>query len=381
VTDLPRTGALVHRPAPVVLARSAPVPALFAAVPAQPAAVAALTAAAARPVHAYLLVGPPGTGKRAAATAFAAALLCPAGGDGTCDTCRRVEAGIHPDVIVVEREGPAMTIDKAREVARLSARSPVEGDRKILVLTDFHLVSAAGPALLKTVEEPPPSTVFVILAEYVPPELVTIASRCVRVDFQPVPAAAVVEILVAEGVDPAQARALAKVAGGRLDRARLLAADPQFEARRRAWGSVPDRLDGFGATAASLADELVGLLESSVEPLRARQAEEAAALEERNTRAASVNGKVGRAARVDLNAGVREMEERHKREVRRQRTDELRTGLAILAGAYRERLAEPRTRAGAVAAIDAIDELGRNLVRNPGETLALQALLVALGQA
>ncbi len=351
---------------------------LFATVAGQPAAVAALRAAARRPVHAYLLVGPEGTGKRAAAAAFAAALLCPGGGDGTCDSCRRVLAGIHPDVAVVEREGAAITIDAAREVTRLAARSPVEGDRKVLVLTDFHLVGVAGPALLKTIEEPPPSTVFVVLAEHVPADLITIASRCVRIDFRPVPLAAVVELLVADGVSPERADHLAEVAGGRPDRARLLAADPGFEARRQAWRSVPARLDGTGATAAGLADELIGLLDSSVEPLKARQAAETSALEERNARAASVNGKVGRAARADLTAGVKDLDERHRREIRRQRTDELRTGLAILAGEYGDRLADPGSRAAAIAAISAIDELGRNLVRNPGETLALQALLVGL---
>ena len=82
----------------------------------QAAAVKALRAAAARPVHAYLLVGPPGTGKLAAAKAFAAMLLCPNGGDGSCDTCRRVAEGTHPDLTVVEREGAALSIDQAREV-------------------------------------------------------------------------------------------------------------------------------------------------------------------------------------------------------------------------------------------------------------------------
>lgn len=363
-------------PAPTPAAR----PELFAGVPGQPEAVATLRATAARPVHAYLLAGPPGTGKAAAAMAFAAALLCPAGGDATCDVCRRVLAGVHPDVVVVEREGASISIDTARAVSRLAARSPVEGDRKVLLLKDFHLVRDAGPALLKTIEEPPPSTVFVILADLVPPELVTIASRCVRVDFRPLPVAAVAEMLAGEGVDPDRAAELAEASGGRLDRARLLAGDPEFEARRQAWRSVPGRLDGTGATAAGIARELIGLLDASVEPLKARQAEEATALEERNARAAAVNGKVGRGARGELTVGARELEERHRRELRRQRTDELLLGLAVLAGAYRDRLAEPATRTAAVAAIHAIDELGRNLVRNPGELLALQALLVRIGR-
>jgi DNA polymerase-3 subunit delta' len=78
---------------------------------------------------------------------------------------------------------------------------------------------------------------------------------------------------------------------------------------------------------------------------------------------------------------VRDLEERQKREVRRQRTDELRTGLAILAGAYRDRLVDPATRDRAVAAVNRIDRLGADLIHNPGELLALQALLGRIGAA
>jgi DNA polymerase-3 subunit delta' len=362
----------------------------FAAVVGQEQAVATLTAAASRPVHAYLFVGPAGSGKSAAARSFAAALLCPAiPADSACDTCRRVFAGVHPDVIEVEREGAAISIDTAREVSRLAAISPVEGSRKIIILHDFHLVEDAGPALLKTIEEPPATAVFVILAEYVPPELVTIASRCVRVDFLPLSTEQVAQVLEREGVEPARAMTLADASGRRLDRARLLATDMGFEVRRQAWLDVPDRLDGTGASAAVVAQELVGLLDSSVEPLKLRQDAERAALEERNARAASVGGagrspRAGsRTAKAMLVVGVAEMETRHRREQRRQRTDELRGGLATLASAYRDRLSraagDPRRRAVAVHAIQRIDQLGRDLQYNPGELLQLQALLTRLG--
>lgn len=374
---------------------------LYDDVPGQPLAVSALLAAAAHPVHAYLFVGPAGTGKRAAAVRFAASLLAPSlvvgkteegesdrnhrewdtgerEGDG--EVRRRVLAGIHPDVTVVEREGATISIDTAREVTRLAARSPLECSRQVLILPDFHLVREAGPALLKTIEEPPASTVFVILAEYVPPELVTIASRCVRIDFAPLPPALVVEILTSEGVEPALAVELAEAAGGRLDRARLLASDPAFERRRQAWREVPAALDGSSAAAASVADRLIGLLEESVTPIQARQAEESAALEERNARALEVNGKVGRAARTGLRAGFRELEERHKREIRRQRTDELRTGLATLAGAYEERLTDPTSQSVAAEAVRLIDGFAADLEYNPGEGLALTALLIRLGR-
>lgn len=363
---------------------------LFNEVVGQEKAVATLTASAVRPVHAYLFVGPPGSGKSAAARGFAAALLCPANpADGTCDSCRRVLAAVHPDVIEVERQGAAISIDAAREVSRLASTSPVEGDRKVIVLHDFHLVEHAGPALLKTIEEPPPTTVFVILAEYVPPELVTISSRCLRVDFDALSSTEVAHILEREGMDPSQAAALAQAAGGRLDRARLLATDESFEVRRQAWQGVPARLDGTGAAAAVVADELMGLLESSIGPLKARHDAELTALGERNARAGEVAGAGGagkpggRAVKAMLSAGVAEMEARQRREQRRQRTDELRSGLAALAGAYRDRLIaapDARRRSGALRSLGRIDRLARDLQYNPGELLQLQALLIRLGR-
>jgi DNA polymerase-3 subunit delta' len=334
-------------------------------------------------VHAYLLVGPAGTGKRAAALGFAAERLCPVQpADGTCESCRRVLAGVHPDVVSVEREGAFIGIDTAREVTRLAAMSPVEGARKVVILHDFHLVRDTGPALLKTIEEPPQTTFFVILAEFLPPELVTIASRCVQVDFEPLTPAVIEQALQAEGVPPGTAAQLAQASGGRLDRARLLASDPQFEARRTAWLSVPGRLDGAGATAAKLADELVGFLESSVEPLKVRHATEMDELVERNRRAGEVIGKKVTRARAS-GPGVKDLEDRHRRAERRQRTDELRFGLATLAGAYGGRMrsaTDSRRRAEAIEAVAQIDNVAKNLEYNPGELLALQALLVKLGR-
>lgn len=355
---------------------------LYEDVIGQDAAVAALRAAAVRPVHAYLLVGAPGTGTRAAAQSFAAAILCASGGDGSCDVCRRVLRGIHPDLVVIEREGPSITIGMAREIGQAAARSPVEGDRKVLLLDDFHLVREAGPALLKTIEEPPPSTVFVITAEFVPPELVTIASRCVQIDFRPLSLETVAGALRADGVAADLAMELAAAADGRLDRARLLAGDAEFVLRRDAWRGVPSRLDGTGTMAAAVAGELVALLERSVGPLRDRQAEEVAEHSARLARANEVVGRSGGSKRASK-TGVKDLEERHKREIRRQRTDELKAGLAAMAGVYRDRLAAggpSGEAANAIESVRLIQELYANLAYNPNELLQLQALVVRLGR-
>lgn len=351
-------------------------------LPGQPSVARALRAAAAKPVHAYLFVGPAGTGKLRAATDFAAMLVCPAGGavagggDG-CESCRRVAKGMHPDVVVLEREGASLTVDQAREVSRLAARAPLEATRCVVVLPDLHLAREAVPALLKTFEEPSGRVVFVALAEFVPPELETIASRCVRVDFRPLQEAQLVATLVGEGASLERAQLAARLSSGRLDRARLLVGDPNADKRWRAWAGLPGRLDGSGATVARLADELTELLKQSLEPLVARQEAEVAALAEAN--ATAMGSVPARLAQGAARQGARELEERHKREQRRQRTDELRAGLGALAGAYRDQVASGRLSAEKAAlAVALVDKLSADLAYNPGELLALQCLLVRL---
>jgi DNA polymerase III subunit delta' len=333
----------------------------------QPTAVAALQRSAAAPVHAYLLVGPPGSTKHEAARAFAAVLLAgadePAGRDA-----RLAMAGTHPDVREVERVGPFITAEQAREIARLAALAPVEGTRKVMVLHEFHLLRPEGAALLlKTIEEPPASTIFLVLADFVPPDLVTIASRCVRVEFRAIPPDVLAAQLVAEGAEPAEAASVATAAGGDLTRARVLAADPDLAARRWAFAEVPRRLDGTGATVVRLAEELLARIDEAAAPLAERHAGEVAELE----------------ARIQLlgerGSGRKLLEDRHKRELRRHRVDELRAGLAVLAGSYRDALAaggpRPESLIGAVEriykAIDAFEH-------NPNEALLLQSLLWSL---
>jgi DNA polymerase-3 subunit delta' len=210
--------------------------------------------------------------------------------------------------------------------------------------------------------------VFVILAEQLPPELVTIASRCVQVDFGPLADAQVAEALAAEGVEPEVALQVAGVAGGRLDRARLLAHDPGFGARREMWRSVPSRLDGTGATVAVVAAALADLLGTAgVAPLEARQAGELAELEERVER----TGERG--------AGRKVLAERHKRELRRLRHDELRFGLATLAAVYGDALHRGTGDARAcIEAVGAIQSAAESMVRNPTESLLLQDVLLRL---
>lgn len=333
----------------------------------QDRAVAQLQASVPAPVHAYLFVGPPGSGRRAAARAFAADLL--AAGSVGDDAGRHRHLALaeqHPDLTVFVPEGASLRDEEAAEIIRAAMRAPVEGDRKVLVLCELHKISVVAPKLLKIVEEPPPSTVFLILADDVPPELVTIASRAVRIDFRPVPEDLVVERLVAEGVAEGAATDAARAAAGDLDRARLLATDPELADRRTAWQAVPDRLDGTGAAVMVVSAELRALIDRAQAPLDARHVAEVAELAERIER----YGQRG--------SGATQLTAQHKREVRRARVAELRFGLATLARHYTDELAVARRPQELLDKLAAIQAASEALIRNPNEALLLEDLLLQL---
>jgi DNA polymerase-3 subunit delta' len=344
-----------------------PVAALFEGVIGHDNAVSFLRSSAHAPVHAYLFVGADSAGALVAARGFAAALLCPTGGCGTCSACTRALAGKHPDLAIIERSGASILVDDAREVTRLALRSPMEGGRKVIVLTDFHAVEEAAPALLKTIEEPPPSAVFCVLADQITPELVTIASRCVQVDFAPLPDELVVSVLVGEGIAPDVAAESAAIAGGSIARARVIADDELMRSRMAVWRSVPDQLDGTAGSVVAVAVALAELVDSAAAPVVEQQKLENAELAER--------------AKMGLAVPSRTvLETRQRRAQRRARTDDLRAGLATLAAAYRDRLTSDDTRAArrALVALDAIASAADDMQYNPGELPLIEGLLARI---
>jgi DNA polymerase-3 subunit delta' len=337
------------------------------AVVGQPVAVDRLTRAAAAPVHAYLFVGPAGSTKKEAARAFAALLL---GYDDPAErNAKLVLRGEHPDVREVARVGASISFGQAREIVRLASLAPIEGDRKLMILDEFHLLSPEGAAiLLKTIEEPPPSTTFVILADFVPHDLITISSRCARIEFRTIQASDIEQRLREEGVDDEAAGEAAASAGGSIERARVLASDPDLADRRRAFATAPRQLDGSGSTVMRIVDDLLARIEAAATPLAERHADEVAELDERIAR----YGERG--------SGKKTLEERHKRELRRHRTDELLAGLTVMAGSYRDAMVDgtaggPTQVAAGVTRIHAAMEA---FERNPNEALMLQELLWSL---
>jgi DNA polymerase-3 subunit delta' len=361
----------------------------WAAVVGQREALVRLEAAAAAPVHAYLFLGSLGSGSYEAALGFAGLMLAAADADaGVVAGAGGGEVGAaaggpevraerhmrlaidakHPDVMVMESEGATLRVSEADEIIRAGLRSPVEGSRKVIVVKGVDAIEeAAIGKLLKVIEEPPASAVFVLLAEEVLPELVTIASRCVTVDFGPVPIEEMQRTLIERGVEPERALVAATAAGGDFGRASLLATDDGLANRAELWREVPDRLDGTGSAVVELVNELRAGMDAAQEPLEARQAGELEQLEQR----VEQFGERG--------SGRAELVARHKREVRRLRSDELRFGLATLSRVYRDRLVSASDPA-ADAAADLIQATAENLIRNPNEALMLQDLLLRLGR-
>ncbi len=348
---------------------------VWADVVGQVAAVGLLRSLAERPVHAYLLVGPHGSGKRATARAFAATLLAQVAADPE-RAARLALSGRHPDLIEIVPEGTTLRGGQQADtevstMLREASMSPVEAGRKVLVVDQVHTANPeAVGRMLKSIEEPTASVVWVLLSEEVPTHQVTIASRCVRVDLHPVPRQAVADRLVAEGIAPDRAGVAAGAAAGDLERARLLALDDLLVERTAFWGALPERLDGTGARAMELVDEVLSRTGEVLAPLEARQAVEAAALTD-------VEEEYGQRA-----GERRRLTERHKREARLLRTDELVHGLAMIAGRYREAITEPDVPASTKELVDAmarVTEASRELVvRNANERLLLIALLLQL---
>src|SRR5262245_5679709 len=158
----------------------------------QERAVEQLRRATERPLHAYLLVGPRGSGTDEAARAFAAAVVAP-DDERALDLITR---GRHPDVVEIDPADNQIRVEHAQEVIDAAYSSPIEGDRKaIIVFEAERLNEAAANKLLKTLEEPPPRTLIVLVTAVADRLLATVRSRCQRVDFAHLPSTLIEQVL------------------------------------------------------------------------------------------------------------------------------------------------------------------------------------------
>ena len=280
-----------------------------------------------RVTHAWLFTGPPGIGKLHTARVFAAALNCPSGGDGTCDTCRRILRGVHPDVHVIVPEGDNLLVEDVRAVREEASRTHHEAPIAVFILDEAdRLTEAAANALLKVLEEPPPGVVFVLVARSPEALVDTVPSRARTLPFVSLSLAELTAALGARlHLDPDQTAWAAAASHGRLARATALLTDEAARTRRSTVLDLTDRLaSGQPSDALAAAATVVAIADEVAAAARTRQEREVAELEE-----AFGTGRGTGALRKRL-------ETRHRRELRRVRFDAIRDSLADLLGAYRD---------------------------------------------
>ena len=190
----------------------------------QPAARLALTAAASAPFHAYLLAGPPGSGKRAAARALAGELLAEGAPDP--DEARRralADPSPHPDLVWLRPPGTQHLVEEVRErVIGQVAYRPFEGERRVFVIEAAEsMAEESQNALLKTLEEPPPFAHLILITAEPEALLETVRSRCREVGFARL-APEAIEARLDRDVNADERRAVARLSDGDLERARFL---------------------------------------------------------------------------------------------------------------------------------------------------------------
>lgn len=282
--------------------------------------------------HAWLITGPPGSGRSVAARAFAAALQDPADTAGEGHQVRTVLAGTHADVTVLTTEGSIFKVEQVRDWVLLAQRAPSQGRYRVLIVEDAdRMPERTSNVLLKAIEEPPERTVWILCAPSPVDVLPTIRSRCRLVNLRVPPAQDVAELLqTRDGVDPELALECARAAQSHIGVARRLALHPEEREYRRKVLHLATRIRGVG-DAVLAAQELV---EDATEQAKAATAERDAAERADLLRALGVED----GARVPpaLRAQVRALEEDQKRRGRRALTDLLDRSMVDLLSFYRD---------------------------------------------
>lgn len=350
--------------------------------------------------HAWLIVGPPGSGRSNAARAFAAALQCErsAGecGCGVCSGCRTALSSAHPDVTVVRTEQLSIGVEEVRELVRRAAMSPTLGRRQVIVVEDADRVTERGAdALLKSIEEPARKTVWILCAPTADDVVVTIRSRCRRLTLATPTVEAVARLLtVRDEIPPQLALESARAAQGHVGRARMLARDPQARERRREVLQIPFGLTGLSACLEAAARLIQTCSVEATAATGQLDARERVALEE-------ALGFGARGARPRQGAAaLKELDEQQKARAKRFQRDAIDRALTELTGFYRDLLAlqtgagaalvnaelQPRlavlarrsTPEATLRRIDALLSCRTALEGNVAPLLAVEATMIAL---
>lgn len=358
------------------------------------------------PNHAWLVTGPPGSGRSNAARAFAAALVCEQAdpqerGCGQCHACHTVLAGTHSDVTVLETEKTTISIEEARELVTKAQDRPASARWRIIIIGDAdRMVERTTNVLLKAIEEPPPRTIWVLCAPSPADVLVTIRSRCRMVSLRVPPVKDVAELLIRrDGIEPALALESARAAQSHVGVARRLARDADARKRRDEIVRLPLNLRGVSA-AARAASSLMELATAE-----AASSNEQRDQTEKEQLLRSLGAPESGTLPAPMRAQLRQLEEDQKRRSKRSITDTLDRALTDLISFYRDvmllqlsdlqasddelvnsalrpelvNFAEQGGSEATLQKIEAINEVRRRLLSsNVAPLLALEAMTVSL---
>lgn len=350
--------------------------------------------------HAWLFVGPPGSGRSNAAKAFAAALQCPQGGCGACEQCRTALSGAHPDVTLVRTEQLSIGVKETRAMVSRANMAPVQGRYQIVVIEDADRVTERGAdALLKGLEEPAARTIWLLCAPSPDDVIITIRSRCRVVKLATPTDEAVARLLIErDGIDTALAEHAAHVAQGHVGRARGLARSTEARLRRHEALTIPAKLGSI--------TDCLQAAESLVANATADAEEICAPLDEQEMTALKESlGLAGGSTRKPRNAqsAIRELTDEHKARRKRIVRDSLDRVLTELTSLYRdvltvqtdanvplinadvaETVEQVARRGSADATVRILDQILTTRVRLEGNVapqLAFEALLVGIARS
>jgi DNA polymerase-3 subunit delta' len=286
--------------------------------------------------HAWLFTGPPGSGRSTAAACFAAALVCPEGGCGVCQACRTAPLGGHPDVDMVRPEGVSYLVKEARALVMTSELSPAKSFWHVMVVEDAdRLTDAAVNALLKSIEEPPPHTVWILCAPSVEDVLPTIVSRARHVALRTPSARDVADLLVERyAVDRAIAAFAARASQGHIGRAKALATDEHARLRRQDVLRIPLQLHDIPScfmNAANLISAATEDAKAITDPIDEFEDEQLA-----SAYGAGGDVRIKGQLKKSMDAAAKELAKRQKTRSTRTVRDQIDRALVDLMGLYRD---------------------------------------------
>lgn len=323
------------------------------------------------PKNSYFFIGPEESGALDVAIAFAKAVMCDEGGCGVCSSCVSIDGGVHPDVYLYERIGQSLTVDDAREIRTKAYRSTSGSRYQVIILPEMELVGKAGPVLLKCVEEPPVSTIFLMQSDFEMPELRTLMSRSVVLHLNVPSELEIEDHLVSKGMDRGEANRVVKLCAGSLNRAVEISSDEELKSAIGLWSQVPELLEPQISKIIPLVDRLLETVNLVERRKAAEHKKELAEL-----------GKVAESLGIKKSSATDKAEARQKREIRRIRSAELRAGLTLLERRYRDLLVNgepsPKRIEQILFAIQQIEDTQHQFRRNVNEFLILVSLFTRL---